>query len=78
MVVGVGAELAVARPVSESTLSMSVVCVRVMFPSDVVVKFIPRKAWMLDSSVRWKVRLRAERMSLSEDWFLAMKRVSST
>ena len=61
--------VAVARPVSESTLSMSVACVRVMFPSDVVVKFIPRKAWMLDSSVRWKVRLRAERMSLSEDWF---------
>ena len=51
---------------SVSTLSMSVVCVRVMCPSDVIVKFIPRKVWMLDSSVRWKVRLRAERMSLSE------------
>ena len=78
VVAGVGAELAVARPVSVSTLSMSVVCVRVIFPSDVVVKFIPRKVRMLDSSVRWKDRLRAERMSLSEDWLLAMKSVSST
>jgi len=60
----------------ESTLSMNVVCVRVMFPSDVVAKLIPRKVWMSDSSVSWKVRLRAERMSLSEDW--GMKRVSST
>jgi len=64
--------------VGASILSMSVVCVRVMFSSDVVVKFIPRKVWMSDSSVRWKIRLRAERMSLSEDWLLAMKRVSST
>jgi len=43
VVAGEGAELAMARPVSESTFSMSGVCVRVMFPSDVVVKVIPRK-----------------------------------
>jgi len=56
LVAGVGTELAVARSMSASTLSMSVVCVRVMFSSDVVVEFIPRKVWMSDSSVRWKVR----------------------
>ena len=78
VVAGVETNLAVARPVSASPLSMRFVCVRVMFPSDVVVKFISRKVWMSDSSVRWKLRLRDERMSLSKDWVLAMKRVSST
>ena len=56
LVAGVGTELAVARSMSASTLSMSVVCARVMFSSDVVVEFILRKVWMSDSSVRWKVR----------------------
>ncbi len=52
VVAGAGTELAVARPVSARTSSMSVVYVVVMFPSDVVEKFIPRKVWMWDSSVR--------------------------
>jgi len=41
--------------------------VRVMFPSEVVVKFIPRKVWMSDSSVSRKVHLRADKTSSSED-----------
>jgi len=60
VVAGVGTELELARPVRARTLSMRVVCVRVMIPSDVVLKLIPRKVWMSDSSVRWNVRLRAE------------------
>ena len=62
-----GTELAVARSVSARTLSVSFVCVRVMFPSEVVVNFIPRKVWMSDSSVSRNVHLRAGRMSSSED-----------
>ena len=78
VVAGVGTELALAKPVRARTLTMNVVCMRVMFPSDTVLKFTPRKVWVSDSSVIWNVRLRAESMRLSEDWVLAMKSMSST